>query len=213
MSDQKPIRTFNIQKTQFHQNPPQFQRVQQFTDANTIAIAWELGWSQPEKVEKLLASQKDPDHHLMHYHVRRVTVDGLEGSDRELTYTVKPCQVLHREPGGLLKSLLPRFKVVDHFNHETLEDQAALPVTGRTYRYEVTPVDFAGNPSPNPLVLFATRYPNLPPQVPTDGELIIPYILSQEQEPKPIIGGKLPELLEVGKDNNLFLEWTDPKPY
>jgi hypothetical protein len=71
-------------------------------------------------------------------------------------YTVKSAQVLHREGSSVLKRLKPRFQVVDHFNQETLEDQAALPATGRSYLYTITPVDFAGKPRTTP---NSGRYP------------------------------------------------------
>ncbi|MEL4897672.1 hypothetical protein [Crocosphaera sp. Alani8] len=206
------IRTFNISDTNFNQNLPQFEQVNQFADANTIAIAWELDWSTPlQNEDKLTPAQRDPDHHLLHYRVRRVAIDAINSGDREVNYTVKPCQVLHRQEGGLLQALLPRFKVVDHFNQETLEEQANIPSTGLTYYYEITPVDMAGNISPNPLTVFATRYPNEPPQVPTDAEFIFEYELEQEDLTATEIlnQNQIPQVL---KPKHVLLEWTVPKP-
>ncbi|MBE9225289.1 hypothetical protein IQ264_07565 [Phormidium sp. LEGE 05292] len=210
------VRTFNTSDINFKQKPPQFKRVQHFTDANTIAITWDLVWENFTSIPEM-QSQSDPNHHLMHYRVRRTVLDISDRSgDREIAYTVKPCEVLHRE-AGQLKSLKPRFQIVDHFNQETLEDQAALPVTGRRYRYEITPIDFAGNPSREPLVLFATRYPNEPPQVPTDAELIVHYLFDRTTLSTAEAAGRgLPTVLEpqlsTDPDTPLYLEWTEPKP-
>ena len=213
----KPVRTFNIVRgdkddltafsTDFSENPPQFQRLQQFTDANTIAITWDLTWNQTLP-NGCTPCQGEPEHHLLQYQVRR---RALDGSEREVVYTIKSAEVLHREVKengeSLLKRLKPRFQVVDHFNQETLEDQAALPATGRSYLYTITPVDFAGNVG-RPLTLVATRYPNEPPQVPVNGELIVRYRLNKtdlEAASTPSTG--MPRLV---KPDRIQVEWTEP---
>lgn len=91
-SDQfKSVRTFNIAAADFAQNPPQFERVQQLTDTNTIAVAWELSWNRPPITGASLC-QQDPDHHLLHYQVRR---RGLDGNEPEAVYTVKTGSAVH----------------------------------------------------------------------------------------------------------------------
>jgi hypothetical protein len=167
------VKTFNLSGSDFAANPPQFQQVQHFTDANTIAIAWDLAW---EQVSDPKDARTQPEHHLQYYMVRRRPLDGRTP---EVIYRVKNASVLHREGEDPLKSLKPRFQVVDHFNQETLEQQAGLPTTGRSYLYTITPVDFTDKLG-QPLTLVATRYPNEPPRVPVDGELAIEYHLSLE---------------------------------
>jgi hypothetical protein len=172
------IRTFNTRQTSFATNPPQFQRVKHFTDANTIAITWDLVQSYAD-ADQLTDLQKDPEQHLSHYEVRRRSLDGR---DPETVYRVKGAAVLHKLHKGddsILTMLKPRFQVVDHFTTESLEDVAALPAEGRSYLYSITPIDFAGNAG-HPLTLVATRYPNEPPQVPVDAELQIGYQLTED---------------------------------
>jgi hypothetical protein len=198
----RQVRTFNIKQTSFRENPPQFQRVQQFTDANTIAITWDLAWER-SPIPNQKSAQAQPEHHLMHYQVRR---RALDGSERELVYTVKSAQVLHRE-NGALKSLKPRFQVVDHFTQETLEDQAALPATGRSYLYTITPVDFAGNVG-RALTLVATRYPNEPPRVPVDGQLRVNYRLTpQDLTPDEETATGRPSLVIP---QSIEVKWKEP---
>ena len=130
-----------------------------------IAITWDLVWEEiPNAL--LSAAQNDPEQHLQHYKVRRRTIDN---SEPQLVYTIKYAEVLVVED-SLLKSLQPRFKIVDHFNHETLEQQAALPEEGRTYLYTITPVDFSEQPG-RPLTLLATLFPNLPPPAPVESSV------------------------------------------
>ncbi|HEY9816543.1 MAG TPA: hypothetical protein V6D20_12210, partial [Candidatus Obscuribacterales bacterium] len=174
----RQVRTFNVASTNFESNPPQFQRVEQFTDANTIALAWDLVW--PDRPDQACTDcQAEPEQHLVHYHVQRRSLDG---SDREAVYTVKGAEVLHYDgSSGILKHLQPRFQVVDHFNAETLEDQANLPITGRSYIYTITPVDMAGHRG-RPLTLVATRYPNEPPQVPVNAQLQVRYTLERAEQ-------------------------------
>ncbi len=201
-SQVRQVRTFNVKQTSFRENPPQFQRVQQFTDANTIAITWDLAWESSPAVG-CSQCQAEPEHHLLHYQVRR---RALDGSERELVYTVKSAQVLHRADGAL-KSLKPRFQVVDHFTEETLEDQAALPATGRSYLYTITPVDFAGNVG-RALTLVATRYPNEPPRVPVDGQVRVNYRLStQDLIPEEESAAATPSLVVP---DSIEVKWKEP---
>jgi hypothetical protein len=202
-ADAKPIRTFNIRSADFASNPPRFEQVQQLTDSNTIALAWDLVWSQPPHADAT-PGQRDPDHHLLHYLVRR---RALDGNDRERVYTVKGADTLHREPGGVLKQLRRRFQIVDHFSEETAEDLAALPANGKSYFYSITPIDFAGNAG-RPLSLVATRYPSEPPAVPADGECVIHYRLdAQTLAPEAATTPGTPTLVTP---EALTVEWTDP---
>ncbi|UCE05693.1 MAG: hypothetical protein JSW07_19195, partial [bacterium] len=273
---QRKVQTFNVEKTDFSKYAPQFQKVRLYTDANTIAIAWDLVWTHT--IANVFSKrQAEPEHHLMHYQVRR---RALDGSEREVVYTVKNAEGLHREASeiifkitgeafqklksagipqnvlnkladlkekegeeiigaqvflnllkeyigedqtaqykfvimkhtlfsSLLKLLKPRFQLVDHFNQETLDDQAALPATGRSYLYTIIPVDFAGKTG-RPLTLVATRYPNLPPQVPVNGELIVRYrlnkqILSPDSATDPVTP-------KVIIPDRVHVEWSEPVP-
>ncbi|MEM9164194.1 MAG: hypothetical protein AAGC54_14140, partial [Cyanobacteria bacterium P01_F01_bin.4] len=182
------LRTFNTLSTDFAKNPPQFQQVQHYTDANTIAIAWELTQTplpQPPGELPLTALQQNPEHNLMYYEVRRRS---LSAQTPEVTYQVKGASVLHRSQGAnaqgepaqpVLNILRPRFQVVDHFTEESLDDIIRLPATGLSYLYTVTPYDFAGNAG-HPLTLVATRYPNEPPPVPVESKLTVRYRLSND---------------------------------
>ncbi len=265
-----PVRVFNVADADFSSNPPQFQKVRHYADANTIAITWELAWERPPLTAGT-ASQADPEHHLMHYHVRR---RNLEGNEREAVFTVKSAEALHREThfeitesvlqtlGGLgvpveklrpllaegnfsgyekfieavrkllsaaeftqhranilqaafaaeqsvLKRLRPRFQVADHFTQESVEDIAALPATGRSYLYTITPVDFAGHAA-RPLTLVATRYPNEPPQVPANAELIVTYLL--EENILSPANATPPGSPRVFVPQQVHVAWQDPAP-
>jgi hypothetical protein len=170
-SDVVRARTFNVRSTDFAVNSPRFERVQQLTDASTIALAWDLVWPEPPAGE-LNAAQRDPEHHLVNYVVRRRPLDG---NDREAIFTVKGADTLHREAASVMKRLRRRFQLVDHFD-ETPEDLALLPVSGKSYLYSITPVDFSGHAG-RPLSLVATRFPTDPPSVPVDGEATVHYVV------------------------------------
>lgn len=197
------VRTFNVRSTDFSLNPPRFGRVQQLTDASTIAITWDLAWERrPEGIHS--DAQAEPEQHLMHYAVRR---RALSGTEREAVFTIKPADALFRAEDGLVQALRPRFQLVDHFTHETPEEVAALPAEGRSYLYTITPVDFAGNPG-RPLTVVATRYPNEPPRVPVDGELVVRYeldpsVVAPEQATEP----EAPRVMEPA---GLRVEWSEP---
>lgn len=219
----KHLRTFNITKTaknplstDFSENPPQFQQVQQFTDANTIAITWDLTWEQA-RPDGCSPCQAEPEHHLLHYQVRR---RALDGSEREVVYTVKTAQVLHRateDGSSILKRLKPRFQIVDHFNQETLDDLATLPASGKSYLYTITPIDFTSKPG-RPLTLVATRYPNEPPQVPVDGELVVRYRLAStdlaadERSLSPTNSASATPSPQLVKPDRIHVEWSEPIP-
>ena len=170
-ADVAQLRTFNVRSADFATNPPRFERVQQLTDASTIALAWDLVWPEPPAGD-LTPAQRDPEHHLVNYLVRRRP---LEGNDREVVFTLKGADTLHREPGGVMKRLRRRFQLVDHFD-ETPEDLALLPVGGKSYLYSITPVDFSDHTG-RPLSLVATRFPTAPPAVPVDGEVTVHYVV------------------------------------
>ncbi|MBE9110101.1 hypothetical protein IQ273_11840, partial [Nodosilinea sp. LEGE 07298] len=110
--------------------------------------------------------------------------------------------------GGVLKQLQPRFQLVDHFTAETLEDQAAMPATGRSYLYSITPIDFTKTPG-RPLTLVATRYPSEPPRVPVDGEFIVSYQL--ENADWTLAGDpEQPVTPAVVVPSQIRMQWSDP---
>lgn len=205
---EKPVTVFNAMDRSFDTRPPAFDRVRQFANSNTIALAWDLKWAESESGES--GAFADPNHHLLHYHIRRVPLNGGESSaEGEKEITVCAGAVLHRESGkdeepDILYAIRPRFQVVDHFNHESLQEQSALPVEGRTYIYTITPVDFGGRRGRS-MTLLATRYPDEPPAVPVDAQLTVSY----------------EGLFEVDGEKSSFkrdatptvrLEWTPPPP-
>lgn len=110
-----------------------------------------------------------------------------------------------------LQYLRARFQFVDHFNEETAEDQAALPLAGKTYVYLITPVDITGTKSSNTLPLQVTRFPNEPPQVPADAELAVVYRLEHDPQ-KP--GGSdfeaKPGHPQVLNPVDCLVGWTEP---
>jgi len=199
---------FNLPAANFNVFPPSFDNVRHYTSSNTIAIAWDLGWDRvPSGATGL---QMDPEHHLLNYQVRR---RALDGSEPEAAYSVKAAQVLHKEAAGVLNRLTPRFQVVDHFNHETLADQAALPVGGRSYLYTITPMDVAGNPG-RPLTLVATRFPDEPPQVPAGAELSVTYQLDSTVLDPAKAGSPSapPLLLSQSGPPAANVTWKEPLP-
>jgi hypothetical protein len=203
------VRAFNVTSASFATNPPQFRRVRQLTDARTIAIDWDLAWEQPPADRR--AHQADPDHHLVHYHVRRRPLDS---SEREVVFTVKSAHTLHRQASeeegadDLLVRLRPRFQLVDHFADDTLADLAALPASGRSYLYTITPVDFAGSLG-RPLTVVATRRPSEPPQVPVNGELAVTYRVDEDAATAPEDGAHTPQLLSP---HEVRVTWSEPPP-
>jgi hypothetical protein len=92
-SDPKSVRVFNTEETSFGKTPPKCNNIVHYTDATTIAIAWDLDWTLNK--EGMLPSQSDPEHHLAYYEVRR---RALDGSEPERFYTRKSCQVLDYKP-------------------------------------------------------------------------------------------------------------------
>lgn len=203
-AEQKLVRVFNLTQTDFARNPPRFQRVQQYTDAHTIAFAWDLTWDAQaleQGAQQLIETQKDPQHHLMHYLVRR---RALDTNEREAVYTVKPSNALHLDTkDGVLKRLKPRFQLVDHFTGDEAGD---LPASGRSYLYSITPKDCAGN-SGRVLTIVATRFPNEPPAVPADAKLVVEYREGREtflpERATP------PSELRVVVPGHLQVEWTN----
>lgn len=196
------VRTFNVRSADFAVNPPRFERVQQLSDASTIALAWDLVWPEPPSGD-LTPAQRDPEHHLVSYQVRRRPLDG---NDREVVFTVKGGDALHREPGGVLKQLRRRFQLVDHFD-ETPEDLALLPVNGKSYLYSITPFDFGGHGG-RPLSIVATRFPSDPPAVPIDGEATVHYVVDDStlDPANAVPANAVPPLLVP---STLTVEWTE----
>ncbi|MEM8487755.1 MAG: hypothetical protein AAF564_19545 [Bacteroidota bacterium] len=212
----RSVTTFNIDLTDFGTNPPQFQRVRHYTDASTVAITWDLIQSFPED-STLTAAQRNPDHNLLHYEVRRLPLDGR---DREVVYQVKAAAALcpaDEDPGsgsteniGIgLDLLKPRFQVVDHFTEESAEDLAALPSEGRSYLYTITPVDYAGK-SGHPLTLVATRFPNEPPRVPVNGELVVTYELDDADVAVQQVSNEAASTPEIVTPTSVEVTWTEP---
>jgi hypothetical protein len=188
------IETFNLARYDFARNPPEFNRIQHFTSSNSIAITWDLTWTWSRNQEKTETSRDDPNHHLLHYEVRRRSLNGRE---REVLYTVKPAEALHREENTgdelrPLRRLKPRFNIVDNFNHETAEEQATIPPEGLSYLYTITPVDFNGSRG-RPLSLVATRYANRPPHVTANARLVITYDQATLPKPGPVDKGAIHE--------------------
>ncbi len=162
------VEAFNTAADDFRRRSPEFTRVQHYTSTNTVAITWDLAWGPAA------GPRDDPNHHLAHYEVRR---RALNSHEREVVYTVKPAEALYRESfgaDGVLHHLRPRFNVVDHWSHETPDEQAAIPADGYSYLYTITPVDLSGSRG-RPLTLVATRYANRPPFVPAAAQLCLTY--------------------------------------
>ncbi|HEX8639440.1 MAG TPA: hypothetical protein VF692_15325, partial [Pyrinomonadaceae bacterium] len=91
---ERDVKIFNTALTNFIDCVPQFQRVRQYTDVNTIAITWDLFWTEETqnlKLTGLSAAQKDPEQFLNHYLIRR---RALSGGEREIEIKVKPVDVL-----------------------------------------------------------------------------------------------------------------------
>jgi hypothetical protein len=205
LPDHNNVRIYNLASADFSRNPPTFRNVQHYTDANTIAIAWEIAWDGSLPDKNGAPRQDDPEHHLMHYRVLR---RGIGTGESDVLTTVKPSEVLHRE-GDVLRRLQPRFQIVDHFNKETLDDQAALPPEGRTYLYTIMPVDFSGNVG-RPITVRATRRPSEPPLVPVTGELFVDYELEDgDFEPRVLDGSAVPVLVEPTK---VRVRWAEQPP-
>ncbi|MBE7384757.1 MAG: FlxA-like family protein [Leptolyngbya sp. SIO1E4] len=211
-SQERYLRTFNTFATDFSKNPPQFQRVKHFTDANTIAITWDLVQTYPTTLQAdpeqaLTPLQQDPEQNLKHYEVRRRS---LSSQAPELVYQVKGAAVLNRPEGSSTLSILkPRFQVVDHFTEESLDDIVSLPADGLSYLYTITPYDFAGNAG-HPLTLVATRYPNEPPQVPVDGEFQVNYQLDETNTGLSDVTTSATSLPHLVEPENCTITWTEP---
>ncbi|MEO0757481.1 MAG: hypothetical protein AAFY78_11475 [Cyanobacteria bacterium J06648_16] len=212
---QRHLRTFNTFTTDFSKNPPQFRQVKHFTDANTIAITWELtqthvSLSQRSEEQALTPMQQDPEQNLKHYEVRRRP---LSNQAPEQVYEVKGAAVLDRGTGDdgkpVLNILKPRFQVVDHFTEESLDDVVNLPAEGLSYLYTITPYDVGGNAG-HPLTLVATRYPNEPPQVPVDGELQVNYRLTAENTQPQNVASETVTAPELLSPDRCTVTWTEP---
>jgi hypothetical protein len=287
----RTVRLFNTKHARFNEQPPQFQRVQHYADASTVAITWDLAWPREtlnllEEAEsggglKFTDQQKNPEHYLRHYHVRRISLSGgerevetevkmgqclnlpfieakmqIDGKRKTVTcddggfdklfgnkprvqisesaspqnngvykiLKVEPKELTLDDPENKLKTggpetllivskeiqpLRARFQFADHFSEETDEDQAALPVTGRSYAYTITPVDVTGEVSTRPLTIVATRLPKVPPEVPADAEIVVRYSLNEKSfetqtvRPKPIVP------LDEKGEKKIVVRWTE----
>jgi hypothetical protein len=207
LAEGRALWAFNPPHTSFETTPPSFGRMRHYASASTIAIAWDLVWEVAP--EGTAFEQADPEHHLAHYRVLR---RALDGSERDVVYSVKGAEVLHRAAGAegagdVLTLLRPRFQIVDHFTRETPAEQAALPQEGRSYLYTVTPVDVGGKAG-RPLTLVATRFPDRPARVPTDAQLRVRYRLDDAafaDADAPAFAP--PPLLEP---HSITLRWSEP---
>ncbi|HEY0734356.1 MAG TPA: hypothetical protein VGD69_05580 [Herpetosiphonaceae bacterium] len=202
LGEPRHVWVFNPPQTSFFDHPPTFSRVRHYSNASTIAIAWDLSWDLAPT--GCADEQADPEHHLAYYRVLRRSLDS---SENDVIYTVKSAQVLHRTSDDTLQLLKPRFQVVDHFTRETPAEQDALPVEGRSYLYSITPIDNAGKPG-RPLTLVATRFPDRPPHVPTDARLRVSYQLAEtKQDDVQSSYLQPPELLVP---SGVGVEWSEP---
>jgi hypothetical protein len=211
LGPQRKLWVFNPPHTSFERYSPTFSRVRHYANASTIAIAWQLTWEVPPP--DCVAEQADPEHHLAYYRVLR---RALDSNERDVIFTVKSAEVLHRANDSAdtsaaspdtLKILKPRFQIADHFTRETPAERAALPDTGRSYLYTITPIDNAGSPG-RPLTLVATRYPDQPPRVPTDAKLRVRYLLEATMlDSAPPLVLSAPELIEPA---SITVEWSEP---
>lgn len=203
-AEERDVRTFNLSSTDFSINPPSFQDERVFSDTNMIAIAWDLVWNNLEITDQCTACQLDPEHHLDYYKVVRSTIDNSEPT---IEFSVKNGSVLVKDGPLGLKALQPRFQIVDHFTKESLAAQAALPKEGRTYIYNITPVDFSGALG-RLRSIEVTRYPNLPPLVPVDGVLSVIYEIGENLlNVENVTEASQPALVSP---KTLQVTWTEP---
>jgi hypothetical protein len=99
---------FNTAASSFQESVPQFQRVREYTDANTIAITWDLEWPQEvtsamretlknfvddEAQPHFLDQQTEPEQYLKHYLIRRRSLDA---TSPEMEFIVKPVEILNK---------------------------------------------------------------------------------------------------------------------
>lgn len=201
------VRPFNTPHTSFKFNPPRFDRVRHYTNATTVGITWDLIWDELPGAG-CTPSQAEPEQHLLHYEVRR---RALDSQARDLVFTVRSGEVLHRATGGssVVERLRPRFQLVDNFTDLTAAALARLPAQGLSYLYTITPVDIAKNRG-RPLTIVATRYPDAPPLVPANGELTVTYRLSRPAT-LPISLAE-PTIPAVIAPETLQIHWTEPRP-
>jgi hypothetical protein len=190
---------FNPRAQGFALSPPAFLNVRKYEHANMVGLAWDLRRGSADQPE-------DPEHHLSHYQVRRLH---LNGKDPEAVFTIKKGTVLHRtSTDGVL--LPPRFQMTDRFEDEAGSDVSALTNEGKLYLYTVTPIDLSGVASPRPLSIVATRLPADPPLVPGDGELVLTYPLRDAEAAWPVPDTKRPSVRQDGL--TITFEWSDPPP-
>ena len=188
-------------------NAPEFAKVSVIAHAKTVAITWELRWRQTVSSDD---RREDPEHQLRYYKVRRLH---LNGNDPEVLFTVKKGDIVHtrevqKNGAAVFETvrLLARFQLVDHFDAETGADVSALTEEGKSYLYTIIPIDLAGLESPRPLSIVATRYPSDPPQVPTDGELVVEYPLEDSPAGLPAV-----DTVPLVRDEmNVYFQWSDP---
>ena len=86
-SAQVPVEQFNKRSDGFLANPPTFLRVRKCEHASMIAVAWDLARNASD-------SATDLDHHLSHYLVRRVHLNGVEP---EVQFAQEGCGVTPRQ--------------------------------------------------------------------------------------------------------------------
>jgi hypothetical protein len=104
-SAEQEVKLFNLSQHSYEHTSPEFQRVRQYADADTIAITWDLNWPQ-ELLEKEIDEQgiktSDPEEFLKYYLIRRRSLDTAE---REAEFKVKPIEVLNLASASGLMNL------------------------------------------------------------------------------------------------------------
>ncbi len=211
---------FNTSLTSFRTNPPRFDQVRHYANSTTVGIAWDLTWDDLPGTG-CTPCQAEPEHHLLRYEVRR---RALDSQTRDAIFSVKSGEIIQgpevdkdgiAKP-GIIQRLRPRFQLVDNFDDLNADEVTRLPAQGLTYLYTITPIDFAKNAGRS-LTVVATRYPDQPPQVPTNGELTVTYQLARteaEPEPKPettVDSTDLTPIPPIVMPTALQIQWSDPK--
>lgn len=208
LSSPVPVKLFNPPRCSFLTRPANFNHVRVYAHEDLIVINWRLGY--PDLSESLGDPMDDPEQQLRHYLITREHIDG---DDPPMVVTVKAGDVLHKEHknGGQdfhVVRLRPRFQFSDQFRGQEGEGISPLTAAGKTYLYTVTPIDLAGNASPRPLTVVATRFPAAPPLVPADGELTVAYVIPEDLGKEIDISDE-PFIGQIDGDE-LELRFSDP---
>lgn len=211
LSSPVPVTLFNPPRCSFVDRPGEFNHVRTYAHEDVVVINWRLEY--PGLADRLGEPMDDPEQQLRHYVINR---EHLDGDDPPLVATVKAGDVLYKEEyekndGSKefrVVRLRTRFQFTDTFRGHEEEGVAPLTAVGKTYLYTITPIDLAGNASPRPLTIVATRYPDSPPLVPADGELTVAYVVPEDlgTDLKPT---EEPFLRDIDGDS-IELRFSDP---